>query len=108
MTQLREAQDELLRKETLATIAQLASSRGHDLRNALGGRAQAVDILERPVESPPPKAKHYLQLLTAQIRLSERIVADLLDSARSQAPQRRRTDVHALLTEQLGRVNISW
>jgi C4-dicarboxylate-specific signal transduction histidine kinase len=106
MTQLRETQDELLRKEKLATIGQLASSVGHELRNPLGVMANAVYILERTVESPPPKAKHYLQLLSAQIKLSERIVADLLDSARSQAPQRRRTDVRALLTEQLGRVNI--
>lgn len=106
MTQLRETQDELLRKEKLATIGQLASSVGHELRNPLGVMANAVYILERTVESPPPKAKHYLQLLSAQIKLSERIVGDLLDSARSQAPQRRRTDVHALITAQLGRVNI--
>jgi C4-dicarboxylate-specific signal transduction histidine kinase len=106
MTQLRETQDELLRKEKLATIGQLASSVGHELRNPLGVMANAVYILERVVESPPPKAKHYLQLLTAQIKLSERIVGDLLDSARSQAPQRRRTHIHALLTEQLGRVSI--
>jgi C4-dicarboxylate-specific signal transduction histidine kinase len=106
MTQLHETQDELLRKEKLATIGQLASSVGHELRNPLGVMANAVYILERTIDSPPPKAKHYLQLLTAQIKLSERIVGDLLDSARSQAPQRRRTDVHALLTEQLGRVNI--
>jgi len=106
VTQLRETQDELLRKEKLATIGQLASSVGHELRNPLGVMANAVYILERTIESPTLKAKHYLQLLSAQIKLSERIVADLLDSARNQSPQRRRTDVRSLLTEQLTRVNI--
>ena len=106
LTQLRETQDELLRKEKLATIGQLASSVGHELRNPLGVMANAVYILERTIEAPTPKSRQYLQLLTAQIKLSERIVADLLDSARSQSPQRRRTDVRSLLTEQLGRVSI--
>lgn len=106
LNQLHDTQDELVRKEKLATIGQLASSVGHELRNPLGVMANAVYILERTIEAPSPKAKQYLQLLTAQIKLSERIVADLLDSARSQSPQRRRTAVRALLTEQLGRVNI--
>lgn len=106
LSQLHDTQGELVRKEKLATIGQLASSVGHELRNPLGVMANAVYILERTVEAPSPKARQYLQLLTAQIKLSERIVADLLDSARSQSPQRRRTDVRALLTDQLGRVNI--
>jgi C4-dicarboxylate-specific signal transduction histidine kinase len=106
LSQLHDTQDELVRKEKLATIGQLASSVGHELRNPLGVMANAVYILERTIEVPSPKAKQYLQLLTAQIKLSERIVADLLDSARSQSPQRRRTEVRGLLTAQLGRVSI--
>lgn len=106
LTQLRETQDELLRKEKLATIGQLASSVGHELRNPLGVMSNAVYILERTMGVPAPKAKQYLQLLTTQIKLSERIVADLLDSARNPSPQRRQTDVRALLTQQLDRVAI--
>ena len=93
MTQLRDTQDELLRKEKLATIGQLASSVGHELRNPLGVMANAVYILERTIEQPSPRAQQYLQLLGTQIKLSERIVSDLLDSARSKSPQRRDVDV---------------
>jgi C4-dicarboxylate-specific signal transduction histidine kinase len=106
LSQLRETQDELVRKEKLATIGQLASSVGHELRNPLGVMANAAYILERTMEAPSPKAKQYLELLNTQIRLSERIVSDLLDSTRSKSPQRRRISVHPLLTEQLGRVAI--
>lgn len=106
MTQLREAQDELVRKEKLATIGQLASSVGHELRNPLGVMANAVYILEKTIESPPPRAQQYLRLLGTQIKLSERIVSDLLDSARSKSPQRRDVDVRALITDQLGRVAV--
>jgi len=106
MTRLRDAQDELVRKERLATIGQLASSVGHELRNPLGVMSNAVYLLERTVEPQSPKAQEYLRLLRAQIKLSERIVTDLLDSARNQTPQRRPVDVRSFLTEQVGRVTV--
>jgi len=106
MIRLRDTQDELVRKEKLATIGQLASSVGHELRNPLGVMANAVYILERSIGQPSPRAQQYLQLLSTQIRLSERIVSDLLDSARSKSPQRRDVDVRTLVTEQLGRITI--
>jgi C4-dicarboxylate-specific signal transduction histidine kinase len=106
MTQLRDTQDELVRKEKLATIGQLASSVGHELRNPLGVMANAVYILERTSDSTQPRTQQYLQLLNQQIKLSERIVGDLLDSVRSKSPQRRDVDIRTLLTEQLGRVRI--
>ena len=104
MTQLRDTQDELVRKEKLATIGQLASSVGHELRNPLGVMANAVYILERTIDTTSPRAQQYLQLLNTQIKLSERIVSDLLDSARSKSPQRRDVEVRSLITEQLSRV----
>jgi phosphoglycerate-specific signal transduction histidine kinase len=76
MTQLRDTQDELVRKEKLATIGQLASSVGHELRNPLGVMANAVYILERTIDTPSPRAQQYLKLLDTQIKLSERIVSD--------------------------------
>ena len=106
MKQLRDTQDELVRKEKLATIGQLASSVGHELRNPLGVMANAVYILERTSDSTQPRTQQYLQLLNQQIKLSERIVGDLLDSVRSKSPQRRDVDIRTLLTEQLGRIRI--
>lgn len=106
MNQLQDAQDELVRKEKLATIGQLASSVGHELRNPLGVMSNAIYILERSIESPTPRVDQYLRLVSNQIKLSERIVSDLLDSTRNQSPQRRDVDVHTLLHEQLSRVTI--
>ena len=105
MTRLRDAQDELVRKEKLAAIGQLASSVGHELRNPLGVMSNAVYILERTMD-PPPKGKEYLRVLDSQIRLSERIVGDLLDSARNPTPRLRCVNVRALLEEQVTRVTV--
>jgi C4-dicarboxylate-specific signal transduction histidine kinase len=106
MTRLRDTQDELLRKEKLATIGQLASSVGHELRNPLGVMSNAVYLLENTVETPSPRTQEYLRLLKSQIKLSERIVTDLLDSARNQTPQRAFVDVRPFLAEQLDRVPV--
>lgn len=106
MTTLRDTQDELLRKEKLATMGQLASSVGHELRNPLGVMSNAAYIIEHSIETPSPKAVEYLRLLNAQIKLSERIVGDLLDSARSPMPRRQRVPVNVLLNEQLLRVTV--
>jgi signal transduction histidine kinase len=93
-------------RRKLATIGQLASSVGHELRNPLGVMSNAAYIIERSMATAPTKAQEYLKVLNAQIRLSERIVTDLLDSARNSSPQRRRVDVETLLTEQLERVTV--
>jgi C4-dicarboxylate-specific signal transduction histidine kinase len=102
--QLRETQDELVRKERLATIGQLASSVGHELRNPLGVMSNSVYLLERTIDTHSPKTEQYLRLLRTQIKLSERIVSDLLDSARNPAPQRKLVDVHSFIAEQVERV----
>ena len=102
--QLRETQDELVRKERLATIGQLASSVGHELRNPLGVMSNSVYLLERTIDAPSPKSEHYLRLLRAQIKLSERIVSDLLDSARNPSPQRKLVEVQPFIAEQVERV----
>ena len=56
MTQLRDTQDELVRKEKLATIGQLASSVGHELRNPLGVMSNAV-VHHRAHASSTPRQR---------------------------------------------------
>jgi signal transduction histidine kinase len=106
MTELRETQDELVRKERLAMLGQLSSSVGHELRNPLGVMSNSVYILERALEDPPPKVQDCLRILRNQIQLSERIVSDLLDSVRGKAPQRRAVAVDQLISDQMARVTI--
>ncbi len=106
MRRLQEAQDELVRKERLAILGQLSSGVGHELRNPLGVMTNAVYFLEATQADAPPKIKEYLGILRAQIRLSEKIVGDLLDFARVKPPQRSLVQLDALVEEQLGRVSV--
>jgi signal transduction histidine kinase len=104
MRQLRGAQDELVRKEKLATLGQLSSSVGHELRNPLGVMSNAVYFLKMVIKDPPAKVAEYLEILKNQITLSEKIVSDLLDFARVRPPQTESVAVADLVKGQLDRV----
>lgn len=87
-------------------LGQLSSSIGHELRNPLGVMLNAVYFLEMTLRDAPPKAREYLRLVREQIRLSERIVSDLLDSARTRPPQRAALSVHDVVSECSQRVPV--
>ena len=106
LDQLRDAQDALVRREKLALIGQLASSVGHELRNPLGVMNNAAYYLSAVLTSAPPKVHEYLGILTDQIRLSERIVSDLLDFARIKEPQREAASMRQIVTTQLQRAGV--
>lgn len=104
--ELRLAQEENVRRERLATLGQLSSSVGHELRNPLGVMANAVYFLNATLREPNAKTREYLGILRTQIALSEKIVADLLDFARVKPPQRLTVPLQQIVNEQLGRVSI--
>ncbi len=103
---LREAQDQLVRKERLATLGQLASSVGHELRNPLGVITNSVYVLEALLPDAPPKVREYFGILRAQVRQSERIIGDLLDFARVRPPQRIPVRLETLVEEQVRRAAV--
>ena len=88
MTQLHETQEQLVRREKLAMLGQLASGVGHELRNPLGVMTNAVYYLEMIQADAPTDVQEYLGILRAQIGLAEKIVGDLLDFSRIRPPRR--------------------
>ena len=103
---LRQAQDELVRRERLAILGQLAGGVGHELRNPLGVMTNALYYLGVVLEDAPANVQEYLEILRTQIGLSEKIVTDLLDFARVKPPQREHIVLADLVAQQLERVNV--
>lgn len=101
---LHAAQAENVRRERLALLGQLAGGVGHELRNPLGVMTNAVYVLETVLGSDNPMVGEYLGILKGQIALSEKLVADLLDFARTRPPQKAPTDVGALVHHQISRL----
>jgi PAS domain S-box-containing protein len=104
--QLLEAQDELLRKEKLAVLGQVAGSVGHELRNPLGVMNNAVYFLQTVLPDADDSVKEYLNIIKNEIAGSERIVSDLLDSVRTKPPHAEITGVRELLEQTLHKLSM--
>ncbi|HEX9874490.1 MAG TPA: ATP-binding protein [Deferrimonas sp.] len=101
--QLVEAQEELVRKEKLAILGQLAGSVGHELRNPLGGMSNAVYFLKTVLAGADETTMEYLDIIKHEINNSQRIISDLLDFARTGTPQTQAVTARELLEESLGK-----
>jgi PAS domain S-box-containing protein len=104
--QLLEAQEELVRKEKLAVLGQVAGSVGHELRNPLGVMNNAVYYLQTVLADADSSVKEYLDIIKDEIAGSERIVSDLLDSVRTKSPQPEMVSLNALIKQTLNKCSV--
>jgi GAF domain-containing protein len=100
---LHHAQEELVRKEKLATLGQLAAGVGHELRNPLGVIKNAVYYLNMVLPEDEKVRKH-LGILDREVANSNRIVTELLDFARVKSPMREASGLGAIVRTTLERL----
>jgi len=101
--ELRETQEELIRKERLAVLGTLAGGVGHELRNPLGVISNAVYFLKTTLTDADETTREYLDIISTEIKNAERIVSNLLDFARKRRPERQRVSVSELIAGALER-----
>ena len=101
MEQLRESREEIerlhhtqiSRAEHLATLGEMAAGLAHEIRNPLAGIAGVIEIIGRdlPATSPARAVVKDVRLEIAQI---DRILTDLLETARPHPPHVSRGDLN--------------
>jgi PAS domain S-box-containing protein len=96
--ELRDAQHELIRKQRLAILGELAGGVSHELRNPLATITNAVYFLQMTLSDVDDKTKEYLQLISSQAQNAGKIVSDLLDFSRETVADRQHTQVSDLMT----------
>ena len=105
--ELLEAQEQLVRREKLAVLGQLAGGVGHELRNPLGAIKNAAYFLKMVLPEgegePDPEIREMLEVLEKEVDRSEKIISSLLDFARVRPPARRRVDVNDVVQDALSR-----
>jgi len=84
------------RTERLATFGQLVASIGHELRNPLGVMESSLFLVRSRVGNDERVLRH-LDRIEAQIRLSNRIIGDMLDIVRDRPVIARAVEVGALI-----------
>ena len=108
---LREAQEQLVQTEKLASMGKLSASVAHEINNPLAGVLTSAKLLSRKLRKGPPDAEG-VELILRNLALIERetercstIVKNLLDFARQREPALRDTDLNTVLSEVLALIN---
>ena len=85
-SELVAAQEELVRKERLAALGQLAGGLAHQIRNPLGSIANAAYVLKRALgEDAAPTVISAVAIILEETWRANRLISDLLDYARVRA-----------------------
>jgi signal transduction histidine kinase len=101
LEQLRENHEEIdrlhrtqmSRAEHLATMGEMATGLAHEIRNPLAGIAGVIEIIGRDLPSTSP-ARAVVKDVKQEITQINRIVSDLLETARPRPPQVRSGDLN--------------
>jgi len=104
---LKEQQSELLKKERLIVLGQLAGILAHQLRNPLGAILNALAVLRRQLggQSSPATAQA-LDIAEEEVWVANRIIADLLAYSKIGPPARRNVSVQELVESVLARETV--
>jgi len=105
-TQLKEAQGQLIRKEKLAVIGQLAGSVGHELRNPLGVIGNSIYYLKMILKEPDEKVLKHLDILKREIKRSDDMVSELLDFSRVQSLSLGELNLNTLVKDTMVKIKI--
>jgi two-component system NtrC family sensor kinase len=95
---LHQTQQELLHKERLASMGQLAAGVAHEINNPLGTILLLTDVLRNEAREDDPR-RDDLELIINETLRCKNIVAALLNFARQQEVLAQETDINALLAQ---------
>lgn len=104
--QLLDVQEELVRREKLALLGQVADTVGHELRNPLGVMNNAVYFLQAVLTDADETTREYLGIIKDEIADAERIVSDLLDAVRTKPPHPEMIELAELMQQTLRKCNV--
>ena len=101
--ELRDAQEQLVRREKLAVLGQMSALVSHELRNPLGAISNAAYFLKITHSDADEITKEYLEIIAGEVRSADRIISDLLDFTRTRAPDRKEIGVSELMAQVLAK-----
>jgi two-component system NtrC family sensor kinase len=98
---LRQAQDEIIRSEKLASVGRLAAGIAHEIGNPIGIILGYLDLLNSG-DSTEVDKKDYLNRIESEIVRINKIIRQLLDFSRPSSGEPEKTRVHDLVKMTLG------
>ncbi len=95
-TELRQTVGQLLQAERLSSLAEIASSVVHEVRNPLGAIKGAVEILEDELAEDSPR-REFARIAKTEVERIDRLVQEFFHFARAKEPNLQPTDVNELI-----------
>lgn len=102
--ELKAAQDELIKKERLAAIGQMASVVGHEIRNPLAVINNSIYFIKTKLGTdgqPDPKISKHIKIIESEIQQANGIINEILTYSRQRELKPERVGLGAWLEELL-------
>jgi signal transduction histidine kinase len=106
MRELQETQEQLIQKEKLASVGQLAAGVAHEINNPLSTILLYADVLCQETSAQNAQQCQDLQMISREAMRCRTIVNDLLSFSRQNEVLAQPTDLNALLEEIAGEITI--
>jgi len=108
---LKEFQEQLVLREKLAAVGQMASVVGHEIRNPLGVINNAIYYIKTKLEISSgkeldPKIQKHIGIIEKEIVASNKIVNDLLGFSRTRPPMAQPSDLNRIIEDALSVASI--
>jgi len=108
---LKEFQEQLVLREKLAAIGQMASIVGHEIRNPLGVINNAIYYIRTRLEMSPgrqvdSKIQKHIGIIEQEVVASNKIVNDLLGFSRTRPPMAQPLDLNKIVEDSLSGLSI--
>lgn len=84
--ELQKAQEELIRKEKLATAGRLAGIVGHEIRNPLCSIGNSAYYLNMKLKNADLKVRKHLAIIEKSVQRADKIITDLLELSNTREP----------------------
>lgn len=98
LTQLRELEEEMRRKEWLATLGEMSAGMAHEIRNPLGALAGAMQMLRKDMLTDET-SRRLMDIAMREASRLDAIITAFLQYARPPALQLKEVDLNKLLAE---------
>jgi len=102
--ELKSAQEELIKKERLAAMGQMASVVSHEIRNPLAVINNSIYFIKtktNAMPNPDPKIVKHISIIESEIRQANGIIDEILSFARTRELKLKVTHLHSYLEDLL-------
>jgi signal transduction histidine kinase len=102
--ELKAAQDELIKKERLAAIGQMAAVVGHEIRNPLAVINNSIYFIKTKLstgQEPDPKIAKHIKIIESEIQQANGIINEILTYSRQREMQVEKVKLNHWLEELL-------